>query len=121
MDTEKSVYEQLGGKEGIEKAVEKFYELVLADPIVNEFFAETNMEFLKKHQRNFFTVALGGPNVYAGRDMRKSHENMKLEDIHFDQIKKHLGESLAFCGANDEQIKTVLDKVETLRNDVLNR
>jgi len=36
------------------------------------------------------TTVTGGPNVYAGRDMKKAHEHLKLKNKHFNQIKKHL-------------------------------
>ncbi len=121
MDKEKSLYEQLGGEPTVEKAVSLFYGRVLTDPDLIEFFQEVNIDQLKKHQKNFFTMALGGPNIYAGRDMRKAHEHLKLEDIHFDLIKKHLGDTLTELGANKTQVQTVMDTVEPLRAPTLNR
>lgn len=116
-----SIYEQLGGEGAIDIAVKKFYERVLSDDDLIEFFEGINMDQLKRHQKNFFTMALGGPNAYSGRDMRKAHEHLKLEDKHFDLIVKHLSDTLRELGAKDNQIKSVADKVEPLRNDVLNR
>ncbi len=62
-DLEKNVYitdnvsicEQLGGEPAVDAAVEIFYKKVLADSNLNGFFAETNMNFQKKHQKNFIT------------------------------------------------------------------
>lgn len=121
MDSDKTLYEILGGEPTVDKAVKLFYERVLSDPELIEFFEGINMEQLKRHQKNFFTVALGGPNKYSGRDMRKAHVNLKLEDLHFDLIKKHLSDTLYELGANQQQVQTVMDTVEPLRNDVLNR
>ena len=116
-----TIYEQLGGEPAMEKAVNSFYEKVLSDDELIEFFEGVNMNKLKAHQKNFFTMALGGPNIYAGRDMRKAHEHMKLKDLHFDLIKKHLGDTLAELGANATQVKSAMDIVEPLRNDILNK
>lgn len=118
---EKTIYEQLGGAPAIDIAVDKFYDKVLADPIVNHFFKETNMNFQRKHQKNFITYATGGPHNYQGRDMRKAHEKFHLEDIHMDTIKKHLGDTLLELGVKAELVQKVLDLVETLRNEILNR
>jgi hemoglobin len=116
-----SIYDQLGGQPTIDIAVDKFYEKVLSDPDLIEFFEGVSIDALKKHQRNFFTVALGGPNKYSGRDMRKAHEHLKLTDKHFNLVGKHLADTLTELGANKTQVQAILDTVETLRNDVLNR
>jgi hemoglobin len=121
MDQGKSLYEELGGEPAVTAAVEEFYKRVLSDPDLEEFFAETNMEVQKKHQKNFLTLALGGPKSYTGKDMRKAHQHLKLNDTHFDLIKKHLSDTLKALGVTDDKIQKTMDLIEPLRNDVLNR
>ncbi len=116
-----SLYDQLGGAPTVVAAVDLFYKKVLADDELIEFFQGTSMDKLKKHQRDFFTLALGGPNTYTGKDMRKAHEHMKLKDRHFDLILKHLGATLLELGASASQTGTAAGVVESLRNEVLNR
>ena len=86
-----------------------------------EFFEGVNISQLKKHQRNFFTLALGGPNIYEGRDMRKAHEHLKIDDVHFDLVKQHMAEALKEIGAQEWQVQTAMDTVEPMRKDVLNK
>ena len=121
MQSNKSIYEQLGGEGAIETAVNIFYEKMLADETVCEFFSETNMTTQKKHQKNFLSFALGGPNKYEGRDMRKAHLKFKLTDDHFNTVVKHLGSTLKELGVSDELIGQAAAVVETTRNEVLNR
>jgi truncated hemoglobin YjbI len=116
-----SIYEQLGGVPTIDIAVEKFYEKVLSDPDLIEFFQGVSIDGLKKHQKNFFALAMGGPNKYTGKDMRKAHEHLKLSDKHFNLVGKHLADTLTELGASKSQISAILDVVEGTRNDVLNR
>lgn len=52
----KSVYDQLGGEAAVDIAVDKFYEKVLADPLVNGFFKDTDMKKQAAHQKAFLTV-----------------------------------------------------------------
>ncbi len=118
---ETSIYETIGGEGAITAAVEEFYKRVMSDPDLEEFFAETNMEVQKKHQKNFLTMALGGPKQYSGKDMRKAHASMDLKDLHFDLIKKHLTDTLNALGVPETLIQKVMDIVEPLRNDVLNK
>jgi hemoglobin len=42
-DGSNSLYERLGGEKAISAVVDKFYEFMLADPVVAPFFAETDM------------------------------------------------------------------------------
>jgi len=121
VEEQKTIFEQLGGAPPIDIAVDKFYDRVLADPVVNHFFKNTNMSFQRKHQKNFITYATGGSNVYAGKNMREAHKDMGLEDIHFDHIKMHLGDTLTDLGVQSDLVDNVLNLVETLRNDVLGR
>ncbi len=53
--------------------VEKFYEYMLKDPVVNYFFANTDMTNQKIKQKQFITLVTGGPNHYHGMDMKKAH------------------------------------------------
>jgi len=66
-------------------------------------------------------MALGGPKNYSGKDMRKAHSHLSLTDHHFDLIKKHLSETLAYLGVGPEQIQQSMEIVKPLRDDVLNR
>lgn len=68
-----SLYERLGGEEGIARVVDTFYDMVLADPRVAHFFANTDMAKQRRHQTLFLTFATGGPNKYTGRSMREAH------------------------------------------------
>ncbi len=114
-----TLYEHLGGKQGIETVVDDFYKRVLADPEVNHFFEHTNMEKQRRHQTAFISYAVGGPNQYTGRSMEKAHAGLNLQPEHLDAIAKHLGEALADRGVSPEDIKAVADRVYSLKDAVL--
>lgn len=117
----KSIYEMLGGDSAVDIAVDKFYDKVLSDPLVKDFFKSTNMKFQRRHQKNFITFATGGPNHYTGKNMREAHKHLNLNDIHFDQIKLHLSNTLLELGIKEPLVKVVSNLVESLRREVLNR
>jgi len=117
----KSLYELLGGEAAIEIAVDKFYDKVLSDPIVKDFFKNTNMKFQKKHQKNFLSFATGGPNNYDGKNMKDAHKHLNLTDTHFNQIKIHLANTLFELGVKESFVNSVSSLVETLRKDILSR
>lgn len=114
-----SLYEKFGGENAIAKVVDQFYARILADDTVKSFFAHTDMEKLRAHQTKFIGFALGGPNAYTGRSMAKAHEGLNLQPAHFQAIAGHLADTLASFGVGEEDIGSVLNKIASLKDDVL--
>jgi hemoglobin len=122
-----TLYEKLGGAAAVDLAVEKFYEKVLADERVQLFFAHTDMQQQKQHQKAFMTYAFGGAEHWNGRPMRDAHQElvaeMGLTDSHFDAIAEDLVATLVEMKVPQALIDEVVQIVgsATHRNDVLNR
>lgn len=99
--SELSLYERLGGEPAIDAAVKKFYQKVLQDKRVNQFFDGVDMNHQIAMQKGFLTLAFGGPKKYSGKGLRKAHKRLVdkgLNDLHFDAIIEHLGATLAELG-----------------------
>lgn len=119
-----SLYEQLGGTEGIDTAVEIFYRKMLADTKVRHFFDDVDMDRQMAKQAAFLTLVTGGPARYTGRDMQSAHAHLLekgLNDSHVDCVIAHLGETLRELGAGEEQIQQVAALADSLRDAVLGR
>ncbi len=116
----KSLYERLGGEASIDAAVEEFYERVLADEELESFFTKTNITRLKRRQKDFFTTALGGPDIYKGRDMKKAHAHLPIEERHFAKVANHLVETLQSLDVPDAIIEEVVAAVAPLADDIVN-
>lgn len=122
-----SLYDKLGGEEAVNLAVDKFYEKVLNDDRVKDFFAEMDMKKQKDHQKDFMTYAFGGADTFRGRSMREAHQelvkNKGLTDIHFDAIAENLVTTLQDLNIAQDLIDEVVEIVGSVqhRNDVLNR
>jgi hemoglobin len=63
--TAASFYERIGGGPALQLAVGEFYDLVLGDEELKEFFAATDVVQLKKHQAALLTRVLGGRHRVA--------------------------------------------------------
>lgn len=120
-----SLYEELGGAEALSAVVDAFYVKVLADDRVSSFFEKTNMKSQAKHQKDFLTMAFGGPNNYKGRDMNSAHaklvEEKGLNDTHFDAIVELLASTLQDFKVPEEKIAEVAKIAESVRDSVLCR
>lgn len=116
-----SIYQQLGGKAAIDAAVELFYVKVLADKRVNHFFEDVSMVKQKRKQKEFLSAALGGPVPYTGKDLRKAHADIQLNDTHFDAIAEHLQATLEELKVDKTLIAQAMAIVASTRDAVLNR
>lgn len=119
-----SLYEQLGGAEGIETAVEIFYRKMLTDERVRRFFDGVDMDRQMAKQAAFLTMVTGGPSHYTGRDMQAAHAHLLaqgLNDSHVDCVIEHLGATLRELGAGEEQVKQVAALANSVRDAVLGR
>ena len=117
-----NLYEQLGGKDAVNAAVEVFYTKVLADDRIKHYFAGVDMVRQKGKQKAFLTMAFGGPVSYTGQDMRTAHARLPgLNDTHFNAVAEHLQATLTELGVKPELIQQVMAIAESVRNDVLNR
>lgn len=101
-----TLFEKLGGAEAVDLAVDKFYARVLDDDRVKHFFANTDMEKQREHQKAFLTYAFGGSGQYNGRYMREAHQemvaNQGLSGEHFDAIAEDLLATLKDMGVSED-------------------
>lgn len=122
---EKSLFEQLGGADAVNAAVDLFYEKVMADDRINHFFDGVDMARQRAKQKAFMTYAFGGAPNYSGQSMRDAHkrlvEEKGLSDEHFDAVAEDLDATLKELGVPDNLIQEVMTVVGSTRNDVLNR
>lgn len=119
-----SIYEQIGGDDAIQTAVEIFYRKVLSDDLVAHFFDDTDMDGQLAKQASFLTMVTGGPSNYTGKDMRNAHAPLVargMTDEHFDSVVEHLGATLTELGVADEIVQQVAAVAASVRDDVLNR
>ena len=101
--TDDSVYQGLGGKEGIKKIVDTFVPMLLADPRIKESFADFDMEQLNVRLQEQFCEFAGGPCKYTGkyrdktmdgvgtvRDMATVHQDLKITNAMFNALTEDL-------------------------------
>lgn len=119
-----SLYDRLGGDAAVNAAVDIFYRKVLADPLLNPFFKNTDMAAQIKKQKQFLTYAFGGPNHYTGKGLRNAHKEAVshgMNDAHFDRVMQLLGATLTELNVPSHLISEAAAIAESTRKDVLNR
>jgi hemoglobin len=121
MMTDMSLYKRLGGSEGIGQVAAEFYRLALGDPLLAPLFDGVDMVKLTAMQTAFLSMAFGGPDGYAGRDLRTAHAGLHLGDEHFDRVIALLAGALKSTGVSDRDIGDAAAVAESVRADVLGR
>jgi hemoglobin len=114
-----SIYDSIGGAPSVAAAVDLFYDKVLADPVLAPYFEGRSMPKLKAHMRAFLAVAVGGPEIYAGRDMGAAHRGMEITDEAFDHVVTHLVATLTELGVPADIIDAIGGKLLPLRGDIV--
>jgi hemoglobin len=118
MSMSPTLYEKLGGESGITSLVLAFYVKVLADPELAPFFRSTSLEKLHAMQKDFFSMALGGPVSYSGRPLAHVHHGRGITTGHFSRFAGHLLATLEDLGVSAEESADVLDRINAYANEV---
>jgi hemoglobin len=119
-----SIFSKIGGINALHDIVDRFYDKVLSDDLVNHYFADADMDVQRGKMKAFLMMALGGPVKFTGKDMRKAHVHLVaagLTDVHFNAIGKHLDLSLQEFNVDEETRNSIASVLEHVRADVLNK
>jgi hemoglobin len=73
-----TLYAALGERAGLTALTDDFVARVKSDPRTRAFFKDTNAKNLAEQLRDQFCVVAGGPCVYEGATMAKSHADLGI-------------------------------------------
>lgn len=85
-----AVFQGLGGKAGIDKIVDDFIPIVMADQRIGRFFKKIDTKHLASQLSDQFCELTGGPCKYQGKDMYEVHEGMEIGNAHFNALAEDL-------------------------------
>jgi hemoglobin len=89
-----SLYQALGGQDGIVHITDDFVANLLADPRTSPYFEGVTIKRLKGKLSEEFCVLSGGPCVYTGRPIKRAHEGLKIDRAAFDALVEDLQKSM---------------------------
>ena len=78
-----SLYERLGGTDGIVAIASDLVDLHLGNPRIAPRYAASDIAAVKNAAATFCIAASGGPSVYEGKDMVTAHRGMNIDDAEF--------------------------------------
>jgi hemoglobin len=114
-----SDYDRIGGASAVSVVVNNFYEKVVADPQLSDFFTQVDMPRLKRHQVLLISYVLGGPAKYDGRELRDAHADLPITAEHFKLVVAHLVAALEEAGVPEEIIGRLGDALAGTEQDIV--
>ena len=76
-----TLYQRLGGADGIARIVDDFVAAHLENPTIKSRFEYIkDIEHAKRMAREFFSAGAGGPDPYTGKDMLAAHQGMNISE-----------------------------------------
>jgi len=123
--TPKSIYERIGGEAAIRGVVDDFVPAAAADPKVNFTrdgrwqASDAAVSHLKSMLVEFLSSALGGPQKYSGRDMKSTHQGLRITQGEFDALAGHLKATLEKHKVPSAEVNAILKIAASTANDIV--
>ena len=115
-----SLYERLGGAQGIAQLVEDAVDAHLNNPIVKTRFENTkDIEHAKMMSREFFGAGSGGPESYTGRDMLTTHKGMNISEQEFIEVVDDILGAMDKNKLGENEKKDVLAILYSLKDEII--
>jgi hemoglobin len=99
--------------------VRLFVQRMIDEPKLAWAFVGVEQEALHRHALAFVVAALGGPDLYLGRDLRTVHQRFSLRNEHFDAGVEQLIVSLREAGISQGVLGELAIRLEPLRSQIV--
>ena len=87
---EPTLYERIGGEAKLKATMNEFVNILLADDRINFTFADTDLVKFKQLLFEQLCELTQGPCKYSGRDMRKAHAKLNINNAQFNALAEDL-------------------------------
>lgn len=119
--TSDALFQQFGGKDGIDKIVADFLPILLADDRIKETFKDADMDRLGNLLAEQFCQLTGGPCKYSGKDMREAHKDMHLNNAQFNALAEDLQFAMEKHGVSNAAQNKLIAKLAPMQRAIVTR
>ena len=120
--TETTLYQRLGGYDAIAAVTDNLLARLKADPLLARFWAHRGDDGLRREQQllvDFLCSSAGGPLYYTGRDMKLTHEGMRISESDWTAFMTHLEATLAAFQVPQAERDAVVAFVNSTKADIV--
>lgn len=120
--SQKSLYERLGGYDGIAAFADDLLPRLQGDSILGRFWQNRGDDGLAREKQfliDFLSASAGGPMYYTGRDMKITHKGMKISEEDWSIFLNHAGATLEALQVSKQDCDDVVEFVLSLKDDIV--
>jgi hemoglobin len=114
-----SLFERLGGIEGITRIASDVVDNHLANAAIAARFHVTEVAKFKTIVADFFITGTGGPSRYTGKDMLAAHKGMNISPAEFMTVLDDAMKALEKNGIGQREQEEVLYTLYSMRGEVV--
>lgn len=117
-----TLYERLGGYDGIAAIIDEFLRRMRADPMFARFGGGRSLDSVRRGRELLvgqMCALSGGPCVYTGRDMKTSHGGLGITPVEWEASIQHADAALDHFRVPANEKQEFLALLEWYRNDIV--
>ena len=119
---QRSLYERLGGYDGMTAFANDLLPRLQADSQLGRFWQNRGDDGIAREIQllvDYLCSSAGGPMYYTGRDMKTSHEGMKISESDWSIFLQHAGATLEALKVPKQECDEVVAFVLGLKEDIV--
>lgn len=121
MNAQQTIYDRLGGYEGIERIATDILALHHANPVLERRYGSSpkSDEELIKLVTELLCSVTGGPETYTGMNMHEAHKGMNINHEEFLEVLDDISKALLQNGVSQADHDAILAMNFGLKDEVL--
>ena len=120
--SEQSLYERLGGYDGITAFANDVLPRLQGDSQLGRFWQNRGDDGIAREKQllvDYLCASAGGPMLYTGRDMKTTHKGMKISQSDWDVFLGHAGATMEALQVPKAECDDVVAFVLGLKDDIV--
>lgn len=119
---QQSLYERLGGYDGITAFANNLLPRLRGDAQLGRFWEHRGDDGIAREKQlliDYLCANAGGPVYYTGRDMKLSHEGMRISESDWSVFLQHAGATMESLQVPQRERDEVVTFVLSLKDDMV--
>jgi hemoglobin len=119
---QKTLYDRLGGYDGITAFANDLLPRLQSDPQLGRFWQNRSDDGIAREKQlliDYLCHNTAGPMYYTGRDMKTSHVGMQISEEDWGIFLGHAGATIAALQVPDQEAGEVVAFVLSLKDDIV--